>query len=122
MNKDTIKTLLDLITRSSELYGDKVFLKEKDGKDISEKSFNQFYNDSMKMAEFVKETDNSEKVHAAVIGLTSYNYLVCYFGTVSSGNVIVPLDAQLSCEDICDHITRADVTAFFYDAPWMVQR
>ncbi len=116
MNRDTIKTLLDLITRSSELYGDKVFLKEKDGKDISEKSFNQFYNDSMKMAEFVKETANSEKVHAAVIGLTSYNYLVCYFGTVSSGNVIVPLDAQLSCEDICDHITRADVTAFFYDA------
>ncbi|MBQ3565548.1 MAG: AMP-binding protein [Oscillospiraceae bacterium] len=116
MDKNNVKTLLDLITQSAAEFGDKTFVKEKAGKEVSEKSFNSFYNDSMRVAEFLKEATNGEKVHAAVIGLTSYNYLVSYFGTVSGGNVAVPLDAQLSCEDIADHINRADVTVFFYDA------
>lgn len=118
MNKESVKTLLDLVEASAEKYGDKTFIKEKAGKEISEKSFRMFRDDSMKVAEFIKDTHSNEKIHAAVIGLTSYNYLICYFGTVSSGNVIVPLDAQLSCEDICDHIRRADVTALFYDAKY----
>ncbi len=116
MDKNNVKTLLDLTKQAAIEFGDKTYIKEKNGKDVVEKSFKSFYDDSMRVAEFLKQASNNEKIHAAVIGLTSYNYLVSYFGTVSSGNVIVPLDAQLSCEDICDHCKRADVTVFFYDA------
>ena len=116
MEKNKIKTLLDLTKQSAIEFDSKTYIKEKNGKEISEKSFRNFYDDSMRIAEFVKEISKGEKIHAAVIGPTSYNYLISYFGTVSSGNVIVPLDAQLSCEDICDHCKRADVTVLFYDA------
>ena len=115
MNKTQVKTLQDLVRLAAEEYGGKAFIKEKNGKEIDEKSFAQFFEDSKKVASYLAETLNGEKVHAAVIGPTSYAYLVAYFGTSVGGNVTVPLDAQLACEDLCDLMNRADVNVFFYD-------
>ncbi len=114
MNLETIKTLRDLVERSAELYGDKTYIKEKSGKEVVEKSFNNFLCDTRKIADYLL-TENDGKLHAAVIGPTSYAYLSAYFGTVTAGNVIVPLDAQLPCPDIIELLQRADVSVFFYD-------
>lgn len=118
MDKSRVKTLRDLIMISAECYGDNIFVKEKAGKDISEKSFNDFYNDSRRISNYVASVTEGT-VHAAVIGPTSYAYLTTFFGIVSGGNVIVPLDAQLPCPDLCDHLQRADVTAFFFDSKYI---
>lgn len=116
MDKNKVKTLQDLVRLSAAEYGEKVFLKEKCGKEISEKSFNTFWSDVRKVAGIVEKTKEQDKaVHAAIIGSTSYAWLISYFGTVCGGNTAVPLDALLSCEDICDLLQRADVTVFFYD-------
>lgn len=114
MNKASVKTLQDLVRLSAEEFGDKTFIKEKGGNDIVETSFCKLFENSRKVASFLK-TISSQKIHAAVIGQTCAAYLSCYFGTSNSGNTIVPLDAQLSPEDIADHINRADVTVFFFD-------
>lgn len=115
MNRETVKTLRDLVERAAALYGDKTYMKEKSGKDVIEKSFNDMLNNSRSISNYLL-SNNEGKIHAAVIGPTSYAYLISYFGTVSSGNVIVPLDAQLPCPDICELLQRADVSVFFYDA------
>lgn len=116
MDKTKIKTLQDLIRESAAEYGDKIFLKEKKGKEISEKSFNQFYDDACRTAGYISSRrDGDTPVHAAVIGGSSYAWLVSYFGTVIGGNTAVPLDALLSCEDICDLLNRSDSDIFFYD-------
>lgn len=115
MEKSKVKTLQDLIIQASECYGEKTFIKEKHGNEIIEKSFSDLKDDSARLSNFLIEKTNSKVSHAAIIGTTSYNYLVCYFGTVNSGNVIVPLDAQLSVDDICDHLQRSDAEIFFYD-------
>ncbi|MGN1481173.1 AMP-binding protein [Porcipelethomonas sp.] len=115
MDKSSVKTLLDLIKQSSNEYNDKIFLKEKNGKEINEKSFSCFYEDSLRVCAFLNGISNDGKLHAAVIGPTSYAYLVSYFGTVIGGNVIVPLDAQLACDDICELLNRSDSSVFFYD-------
>ncbi|MBQ8613503.1 MAG: AMP-binding protein [Ruminiclostridium sp.] len=115
MNRDTVKSLRDLVERAAALYGNKTFVKEKAGKDIVEKSFNDMLNDSKRISNFLL-SENDGRIHAAVIGPTSYAYLISYFGTVSAGNVIVPLDAQLPCPDICELLQRADVSVFFYDS------
>lgn len=114
MNKSEIKTLNELVEAAAAEYGDKTFLKEKAGKEIAEKSFNDFFSDSKKINTFINEKSGGRTIHAAVIGTTSYSYLVSYFGTVFGGNTIVPIDAQLSCEDICDLLNRADIEIFFY--------
>ncbi|MDE6132392.1 MAG: AMP-binding protein, partial [Oscillospiraceae bacterium] len=46
---------------------------------------------------------------------SSYGWLVSWFGTVSGGSTAVPLDAQLSCEDICELLVRSDTDIFCYD-------
>ncbi len=114
MTIETIKTLRDLVERSAQLYSDKTYIKEKAGKEVVEKSFNNFLNDTRSLANYLL-SENDGKIHAAVIGPTSYAYLVGYFGTVTAGNVIVPLDAQLPCPEIIELLQRADVSVFFYD-------
>ncbi|MGN0620266.1 MAG: AMP-binding protein [Porcipelethomonas sp.] len=113
MHKTSVKTISDLVRASAEEFGSAVFMKEKDGKDITEKSFSDLYEDCRRLYHFLKPIG---KIHSAVIGPTSYNYLVSRLGNVIGGNAAVPLDAQLSCDDICDLINRADVTVFFYDS------
>ena len=116
MNRETVKTLADLIKQSSAEYGEKAFMCEKSGKDIAELSFNNFYENARRVNGFLKEISGGEKLHAAVIGPTSSAYLECYFGTVIGGNVIVPLDAQLPCPDICELLIRSDSSVFFFDS------
>ncbi len=117
MNKESIKNLQQLVSAAAAEYGDKVFLRERNGRDISEKSFNEFYEDVRRISAYVMSKRNGDKaIHAAVIGPTSYNWLISYFGTVSCGRTAVPLDAQLPCEEICDLLNRADVSLFFYDS------
>lgn len=118
MNRENVKTLQDLVRQSATDYGDKIFLKEKaENNTIAEFSFAQFYADSLRIAAFLQtqQEQPNTSLHAAVIGPTSYAYLISYFGTISSGNVIVPIDAQLACADICDLLCRADIRVFFYD-------
>lgn len=110
-----INSLQELILKSSECYGDKVFLKEKSGRDTKETTFSEHMQRCRKLAAFLSERTAGQKLHAAVIGATSSHYLAAYFGTVCSGNVIVPLDAQMSCEDLIDHLQRSDSEVFFFD-------
>lgn len=115
MDKNSVKTLRDLYENAAKCYGNGIFIKEKSGKEIVEKTFNNFNDDCKKIANYLL-TEVGKNLHAAVIGPTSYAYLVSYFGTVSTANPIVPLDAQLPCPDLCELLQRADVTVFFYDS------
>lgn len=115
MIKENIKTLQDLLLKSAEIFGDRAFLKEKKGKNVIETSFRQLCERSKRVGSFLDEKFQGRKIHAALIGATSSAYLTAYFGTSCSGNVIVPLDAQMKEEDLCDHLRRSDAEAFFFD-------
>ncbi len=110
-----IKTLQHLILKSAKCYGDKVFMKEKSGKDDKETTFNELLLNCRKIMTFLNEKSNADNIHAAVIGTTCAAYLTAYFGTVCGGNIIIPLDAQMSCEDVIDHLQRSDSQVFFFD-------
>lgn len=114
MDKTGVKTLQDLIIKSAECYGDRTFLKEKKGRDITETSFRELCENSKKVSSFLADS-YGRKIHAALIGATSSEYLTAYFGTSCGGNVIVPLDAQMKEDDLCDHLNRSDAEVFFFD-------
>lgn len=116
MNRETIKTLQDLVFRAAETYGDAVFLKEKKKNQVVEKTFRQLAEDVRRMAGFLNGKKTTEiPIHVAVIGASSYAFLVSYFGAVCGGNAAVPLDAQLGCEDLIDLLNRSDSAIFCYD-------
>lgn len=117
MDKTKIGTLLDLARESARENGDRVYIREKAGKDIRDKSFNDFYKDACRVCGFVNEVRcGGEPVHAAVIGPSSYAWIISYFGTVFGGNTAVPLDALLNPEGIIELLNRSDSAIFFYDA------
>ena len=53
--------------------------------------------------------------HIAILGSTTYQWIVSFFGVTNSGSVAVPVDAQLSAEAICELLERADVEMLFFD-------
>ncbi len=115
MDKTSIKNLQDLIRHAKESFGSLPFIKEKNGIEIAETSFEKFYDNSRRVASYLLEALDGNKVHASIIGPSCSAYLAAYFGTVINGNVTVPLDAQLSSDDIIDLVDRADVNVFFFD-------
>ena len=116
MSTNEIRTLADLVLFAAESYGSKAYLKEKTKDGIREKSFAGFYEDTRRIASYIKSKKTSDApVHAALIGTSSIAYLTCLLGTAVSGNVAVPIDPQLSKEDACDHLNRADAAILFYD-------
>ena len=56
-----------------------------------------------------------EGKHIALIGTTTYQWIVSYFGIVGSGSVAVPIDAQLPADAVCELLERADVEMLVFD-------
>ena len=108
----TVRQILD---GTEKKYGPEDAIRYKIGKnEIESKSYTQLKEDSESFSNVLKNLGEQGK-HIAVIGATSYPWLVTYFGTVDSGSVIVPLDVNLPAEDVCDLIDRSDSTVLVYD-------
>lgn len=122
MNYSASSTIRDLLVKAEAAYGAddafryKVKQADADGKKISvaHKTYTELKQDSECFSAALASLGEQKK-HIAIIGTTSYEWVVAYLGIVNSGSVAVPLDAQLSEEDLCDLINRADVTTLVYD-------
>lgn len=108
-------TVREILDNTEKKYGPEDAIRYKISKnEIESKSYTQLKEDSESFANVLKELGEQGK-HISVIGMTSYAWLVTYFGTVNSGSVIVPLDVNLPAEDVCDLIARSDSTVLVYD-------
>lgn len=109
-----IQTLQDVIAHSVAAYGEQAAYRYKIKKEIVDKSYNDVGRDSMAVSRMLDSFGMTGK-HIALIGTTTYEWIVSFFGIVNSGSVAVPIDAQLPAETICELIERADVEMLFYD-------
>lgn len=111
---ETMRTMKDIIDYAAKTYGDNIAFRYKVKKEIQEKSYTELQKDSQTFSCILRKLDMLEK-HVAVIGPTTYEWIISYFGTVNSGGVIVPLDAQLPAEEVCELLNRADISVLVYD-------
>lgn len=109
-----VKTLKDLVYYADERFGEETFVIEYKKKQYIEHSYRQFRKDCDRLGAWI-EDQFPQRVHAAVIGLTSYEYLNAWFGIQCSGNVSVPLDNANNAEKIADEINRSDSEIVFLD-------
>ena len=116
-------TIRELLVKSEAAYGSwdafryKVKQDDADGKKavaVEKKTYTQLKNDSECFSK-VLQSLGEEKSHISILGTTSYAWVVTYLGTVNSGSVAVPLDAQLPSQDLCELLNRAEVTTLVYD-------
>lgn len=116
-------TIRELLAKSAESYGTqdavryKVKIADGNGKKdtkVESKTYMQMKEDSERFTAAIAGLSEQGK-HIAIIGATSYSWIVAYYGIVNGGSVAVPLDANLPAADLCELIDRADVTTLVYD-------
>lgn len=116
-------TIREILVKASEAYGPqdavryKVKREKGEGKKetvVEARSYRQLLEDSERFSAALSGL-GEQGSHVAIVGDSSYAWIVSYYGTVNSGSVAVPLDANLPAEELCELIDRADVTVLVYD-------
>ncbi|MBO6137975.1 MAG: AMP-binding protein [Lachnospiraceae bacterium] len=117
LHADDTTTILELVRNAGKTFGDKTFLKwEQDGT-VYEKSYAQTDADTERLAAWTEEQEEvyGHKLHVALLGRTGYEYLTVLLGVAASGSVAVPLDVQLSPDNLVANARKADIDILFYD-------
>ncbi|MBQ8592077.1 MAG: AMP-binding protein [Lachnospiraceae bacterium] len=109
-----VETLRDIVKYSAQTYGDQAAYRYKVKKEIEDKSFHNVNKDSMAVSRMLEAFGMKGK-HIALIGTTTYQWIVSYFGVTCSASVAVPIDAQLPADAICELLERADVEMLIFD-------
>lgn len=111
-----VKTIKDLVYYADERFGEEPFVREIVHKELQDKSYRQFRQDSDSLACWIQEKfPGQEKTHLALIGSTGYAYLTAWFGIQCANQVSVPLDVSNNAERIADEIARSDSEVVFLD-------
>ncbi len=109
-----VRTLRDIIRHGAEAYGSQTAFRYKVKKEIVDRTYLDVNRDSMAVSRML-ESMGMEGKHIALIGTTTYQWIVGYFGIVGSGSVAVPIDAQLPADAVCELLERADVEMLVFD-------
>ena len=109
-----VGTLRDIIRHGADAYGSQTAFRYKVKKEIVDRTYLDVNRDSMAVSRML-ESMGMEGKHIALIGTTTYQWIVGYFGIVGSGSVAVPIDAQLPADAVCELLERADVEMLVFD-------
>ena len=109
-----IHTVRDLIDNSAETYGKKAFIKYLVNDDIIEKSFIDLKENSLAICRYIRSVC-PDRMHIAIIGKTTYEYITALTGALVSGNVFVPFAPNTSVDEAVTLFEAGDIDALFYE-------
>ena len=111
MNKMLVD-LQEFVKEISKVYGDKVAYKYIVDDKVISKTFEEFECDINAVASWFVNKGWSGK-HIAIIGSSSYNWVVTFLGIACSANVVIPIDRMLTDEEMLNIIVMGDVDVVF---------
>lgn len=104
-----IRTVREFIWQTAEQFGTAPAYAWEENGVIKEKNYIELNEDVTRTARIMNfEFDVHRKI--ALLGDTTYPWMVSFFSTVVSGNTAVPMDMKLQRKDIIDRIKFADVS------------
>ena len=114
-----IKTFKELIDNSERLYSDRPAykLRNKDGV-YYDVSYKQLRHDVYYLGNSIIK-DGYSRNHIAVVGVNSYKWAVTYLAVTCSNNVIVPMDKELTADNMVDILNDSDSCAIFGDKKYI---
>ena len=108
-----VPTVREILDNSAEKYGTKPFLKFVVNGQIIDKSFIQVREDSLAFCRYLRNI-STKKMHIAVVGKTTYEYLIFSTAVLISGNVLVPFAPEMSVDEANNLFDRADIDFLAY--------
>ena len=111
---DRLRDLRELILRGGRLYGDRTGFRDLDPQgEIHDYSYNQLIKDVDSLGTKLLELGLQGK-HFALVGESSYSYVVSYLAVACGLGVIVPLDKEMSNEDLIRLVKKSDSEVILY--------
>ena len=108
-------TIREILVQAQQKYGKQDAIRYKISKnEIAAKSYDDLRQDSECFSAVLASLVERGS-HVALTGVTSYAWIVAYFGITGGGNVAVPLDVSLPAEDMWELIDRSDATVLVAD-------
>ncbi len=107
-------TIYEILADSTEKYGAMTAIQYLKKKEVIDRSYEQLMLDVQKTVLLLESKDLVGK-HIAVLGSSSYEWVVAYLACVVSGSVALPLDAGLGDEDLLELLMRGDAAGFFHE-------
>lgn len=112
-----LKTVKQLWQTAEQLHRDKIAFREIDGKTPVDYSYGQLADDIRALGtELMAEGLENKRI--AILGENCYRWIVSYFAAVSLGTV-VPLDKELTGEDLKKLMDKGEVDAIFTSAKYL---
>lgn len=102
-----INDLRELVEYCVNTHSEKVAFHWLENKNEKFKTYKEVNDDITALGEYFINQGYKGK-HIAVIGENSYNWIITYFATVNSGNVIVPIDKECTKEDVKYFVEQGD--------------
>jgi len=110
---NSIKEMVDLAVKES---GDQIAFQYKDEKvkdKIVKVTYKEFVKDTEELGTALANKGMHDK-HIAMIGDNSYKWLTVYLTVLKSTGVFVPVDKELTCEQIINVLKHSDSDVLFY--------
>lgn len=108
-----VTSIPQLVSHCAEMYKEKIAFRFRQGRfDIISKTYLNVKNDCEILARYI-HSKFGEKQKIAIISENSYEWILCFFAIISSGNIAVHVDKDMSVEDIHSIIDRTDSTHAF---------
>lgn len=114
MRLENVPTIRDLLDIAPEKHNDRTFIRYFRNGVIEDKSFSRVRSDSLTFCRKLRN-EIPERSHIAIISKTCYEYIVCMTGILISNNVAIPVDPEMTTEDMAAILNDADVTAVICD-------
>ena len=109
-----LQNLKRMVDYAAENFADRDFIQYKVASGIEAKKYSQLKSDCDAFSLMI-EAKGLVGAHVAVIGPTSYNWIVTYLGTAAAESVIVPLATAETVEMNCRLVDFADVDVLVFD-------
>ena len=109
-----LRDLRELVQRSADEFGDRTAFKEFDRSDeVRSYSFSQLRDDVAALGTALLAQGVAGR-HVALVGESCYSYVVSYLAVVNAGAVIVPLDRELTVDELVHLVKKSDADLLLY--------
>lgn len=111
---NSIKEMLEMAVQE---VGDSFAFQYKDGDNVVKVTYKEFVKDTEELGTALAKLNMHDK-HVAIIGENSYKWLTCYLTMLKSTGVFVPVDKELTCEQVINVLRHSDSEMLFYSAKY----
>lgn len=109
-----LKNLRELINFSANSYKtDIAYTYRHEDNGVVEVTFKQFKSDVINLGNYLLNNGIKNK-HVSLYSENSYQWVVTYFAIVNTGNVVVPIDKELTEKEVAEIIIDSDSSGLFY--------